>query len=412
MKQLVALLVLVLVAGILFGVWVLEDPGYVLVIRDSVQFETSLGFALFVLVMAAALVSMLTLVLATVWDVLSPFGAGGRWRNYLARQRLQTGFQALVEGRWQKAERLLASAAQAPQWRVMAALGAAQAAAEQGADEAVRRHLELAHQAKRGRLAAGLLAANIALQQGYYSEARSELTVLRDMAPRNPRLLRLLGETLARMEDWENLVPLLPALHQVSQDARAMRRLERRAWHGWMKQRAEATTTAPSKERLDGLRAIWKKIPAELHTDATLRAQYAGYLAQLGDGEAALTLIRRDIDRHWDDRLPAILESIDNVAPERLLAQLEHWLEERPGNGVLLLTAGRVALKAQLWGKARAFFESAGHAGNATALAELARLAAALGDHQKALAVLEERLRLIDAHLPELPLPVRKGVHE
>ena len=181
--------------------------------------------------MAAALVSMLTLVLATVWDVLSPFGAGGRWRNYLARQRLQSGFQALVEGRWQKAERLLTSAAQAPQWRVMAALGAAQAAAEQGADEAVRRHLELAHQAKRGRLAAGLLAANIALQQGYYSEARSELTVLRDMAPRNPRLLRLLGETLARMEDWENLVPLLPALHQVSQDARAMRRLERRAWH-------------------------------------------------------------------------------------------------------------------------------------------------------------------------------------
>ncbi len=412
MKQLVALLVLVLVAGILFGLWVLEDPGYLLIIREGVQIETSFGFALFVLIIGAALVSILTLVLATVWDVLSPFGAGGRWRNYLARQRMQSGFQALVEGRWQKAERLLSAAAQAPQWRVMAALGAAQAAAEQGADESVRRYLELAHHAKRGRLAAGLLAANIALQQGYYSEARNELNVLRDIAPRNPRLLRLLGDTLTRMEDWENLVPLLPSLHQVSQDARAMRRLERRAWHGWMKQRAENSTARTNKEGLEGLRAIWKKIPAELQQDVTLRAQYAGYLAQLGDGEAALTLIRRDIDRHWDDRLPAILESIDNVAPERLLALLEHWLEQRPGNGVLLLTAGRVALKAQLWGKARSFFEAAGHAGNVTALAELARLSAALGDHQKALTVLEDRLRLMDEHLPELPLPARKGISE
>lgn len=412
MKQLLILLALMLVAGIVFGVWVMDDPGYVLIIRDGVQLETSFGFALFLLIIGAAVFSILTLVLAAVWDVISPFGAGGRWRNYLARQRINSGFQALVEGRWQKAERLLAAAAQSPQWRVMAALGAAQAAAEQGADEAVRQHLEVAHHEKRGRLAAGLLAAKIAIDQGYYGEARTELKVLRDLAPRNPRLLRMLGETLSSMEDWESLVPLLPALHQISHDARAMRQLERRAWHGWMKQRAENGAAQTSKDRLSGLRAIWKKIPGDLQHDTALRAQYAGYLAQLGDGEAALTLIRKDIDKYWDDRLPSILESITNVAPERLLAQLEQWLEHRPGNGVLLLTAGRVALKAQLWGKARAFFDTAGRVGNATALAELARLSAAMGDNQKALTVLEERLRLIDEHLPELPLPPSKVLHE
>ena len=412
MKQLLVLMVLVLSGGILAGLWMLEDPGYVLVIRDGTQLETSFGFAIFALIVGAALVSIVTLLLATVWDVLSPFGAGGRWRNYLARQRMQSGFQALVEGRWKKAERLLAAAAGAPQWRVMASLGAAQAAAEQGEDDRVHAYLEYAQKEKRGRLAAGLLSASIALQKGYAGEARNELKVLRDLAPRNPRLTRLLADALERMEDWEELVKLLPALSQSVQDAKALRRRERRAWHGWMKQRAESLASQSSKERLDGVRAVWKKMPGELQQDASLCTQYAGYLAQLGDGEAALSLVRKAVERQWDDRMASTLESIDNVAPERLLAQIDHWLEERPGNSVLLLTAGRVALKAQLWGKARTCFDAAGHAGNATALAELARLSAALGDNQKALAVLEDRLRLIDAHLPELPMPARKALTE
>ena len=123
MKQLLILLALMLVAGIVFGVWVMDDPGYVLIIRDGVQLETSFGFALFLLIIGAAVFSILTLVLAAVWDVISPFGAGGRWRNYLARQRTNSGFQALVAGRWQKADRLLAAAAGSPQWQVAAAWG-------------------------------------------------------------------------------------------------------------------------------------------------------------------------------------------------------------------------------------------------------------------------------------------------
>lgn len=411
MKQSVILLVLMALAGILFGMWMLEDAGYVLIIRDGWQMETTLGFALFVLILAATSVAIVTLVLATVWDILSPFGAGGRWRDYLARQRMVSGFYALVEGRWAKAERLLSAAAGSPKWRVMAALGAAQAAAEQHDDTAVRRYLEMAHDQKRGRLAAGLMAAHLALDEGYPGEARNELNVLRDIAPKNPRLIRMLAETLAHMEDWSNLMPLLPALRQHSTNEKAFYAFERRAWHGWLKQTADGA--APdTKARIDALRNIWKKMPAPMQREATLRAQYAGYLAQFGDGEAALSVIRKDIESQWDDRLPAILECIQNVAPERLLALLEGWLDQRPGNPVLLLTAGRVALRAQLWGKARAFFESAGNAGNATALAELARLSAAMGDNKKALMVLEERLRLMDAHLPDLPMPVRLGVSE
>lgn len=407
MKQLVVLLVLVALIGVLVGLWILDDPGYVLVIRDAWQLETTLGFAFFVLVLAATVVAVVTLLVGAAWDVVSPFGASGRWHGWLARHRIQSGFQALVEGRWQKAERQFTAATRAPRWRIMAALGAAEAACEQGEYETARRHLDTAGDSKASRLAAGLMTARIALEHGHPAEARAVLMQLREQAPKNPRLLQLLGESFDRTEDWTGLVALLPALRSLAADQPALRRLERRAWHGWMKQAAEAATPAGMAPRLEALRSIWKKMPAELQKEPAMRAQYAGYLAHYGDGEAALAVIRKDLEINWDDRLPAVLESIINVAPERLLALLEGWLEVRPGNAVLLLTAGRVALRAHLWGKARSLFEAAGGLGNAIALAELARLHAAMGNNERAVAVLEKRLRLMDAHLPDLPLPSR-----
>lgn len=431
MKQMLVLLVLMLVAGLLLGIWVLNDPGYILIIREGWQLESTLGFALFCFILLLTATAMLTLLLSSVWDVVSPFGATGRWRTYVARQRMDAGFYALVDGQWSKAERLLAAAAKVDAWRVMASLGAAQAAAEQGRDEAVRGYLDFAHDSKRGRLAAGLMAAKLSMDGGYPGEARNILDVLHDMAPKNPRLLRMLASTLEGAGDWSTLCAMLPQLQKQGMEERAFKALSRRAWHGWLKQAAgtapasaEPGATAlvsaeglaltqasdPHKEaahKLHTLRGIWKMMPSAMQQEAALRAQYAGYLAQFGDGEAALTVVRKDLSESWDDRLPAILECINNVAPERLLSLLERWLEQRPANDVLLLTAGRVAMKAQLWGKARAFFESAGRAGNAVALAELARLYAALGEHSKSLAVLEERLRLLDVGLPDLPLPAR-----
>ena len=172
-----------------------------------------------------------------------------------------------------------------------------------------------------------------------------------------------------------------------------------------MKYLVEQPLDNPPAQQLDALRREWKRMPSHLQKDPALRAQYAGYLAQLGDGEAALSLVRKDIERHWDDRLPAILEAIHNVAPERLLAMLEQWLGQRPDNAVLLLTAGRVCLRAQLWGKARGFFSAAGENGSAIAWAELARLERALGHPEAAAEAMDRRLALLSSSLPELPLP-------
>lgn len=409
MKRALLLLVLALLAAALLAAWMLQDPGYLVVIRDNWRLEMTLGFAVLLGSLALVLVIAATLLAAATWDLVSPFQLRGRWGRRLARRRLVAGFHALVAGKWKQAERLLAAAAVDPDWAVPALLGAAMAADQLGDEQGAQAALSAAGNQKRGALPAGLAQATLLQRGGYPVEALGIIKGLQGRHGDNPHLLRLQVALLRQEHDWSQLVELLPRLKSLYREPAAFSLLEREVWHGQMKHLVEQPVDNDGARQLDAIRRCWKAMPSHLQNDPALRAQYAGYLAQLGDGEGALTLVRKDIERHWDDRLAAILEAINNVAPERLLAQLEAWLKERPGNAALLLTAGRVALRAQLWGKARDFFSEAGQAGSAVALAELARLHQALGQPEAVAGVLEKRLALLGQTLPDLPLPGARG---
>lgn len=120
MKRALALLILLAIAALLFGRWLLDDPGYVLLIRDGLRVETSLGFLLLLLIVAALLWSVLTLVFVSLWR-LAGLGRRSRWQELLARRRLRAGFFAMVEGDWARAGRLFAAASNSGSWAVPAA---------------------------------------------------------------------------------------------------------------------------------------------------------------------------------------------------------------------------------------------------------------------------------------------------
>ena len=84
------------------------------------------------------------------------------------------------------------------------------------------------------------------------------------------------------------------------------------------------------------LRDLWKQVPSALKQDPAMVARYAGFLAQLGEGSRALSLVKEQLERDWDDRLPPVLEAIDDVSPDELLQNLEKWLVDRPGNAAVL----------------------------------------------------------------------------
>lgn len=402
---LIAALAVALVAGLWLGRLLLEDAGYVLLVYGQREIETSVTFLALVLLAAAVVLVLLTLLLAPLWRLLTPAHWSGWRRRQAAQRQLREGLLELSAGHWQRAQGLLSSAGKRLDWPLPAWLAAAVAARLRGDSDGMQQALAQAETVSSGRMPTLLLRARIALQDGRPHRARELLEPERKRYGDSPILLHMLAEAYGREGNWAALCDLLPQLRKIDPQAGNLDQREQRAWLGRMRQAASLPGFNNATQRRDSLSRLWKKMPQRLRRVPALRAQYAGYLAQFGDGPGAYKVITRRIEEDWDDGLVAVLEAMDDVDPDVLLARLERWLVDRPANQVVLLTAGRVALKAQLWGKARAFFETAAAAGNATAQAELARLLAALGDEEGARACLEARLAALGTTLPPLPQP-------
>ncbi|MBF1801112.1 heme biosynthesis HemY N-terminal domain-containing protein [Alloalcanivorax profundimaris] len=411
MKKALLLIVAALVAATLLGRWMAADSGYLLVIRDHWRLESTLGFAVLALILGAVALVVLTLFLNLLWNAAEPVRATRRFRLRVARRRLRSGFILLMDGEPEKAERLLSAAGRDGDWPLAAWLLAAECARQRDDGDALEEYLDAAARCRRGDAVAGLMRARFALDEGHPDRARRELQGLAERAPGNRRVQALYADVLERERDWEALCALLPRLRRALGEQQAARR-ERRAWLARLQHLGQKPGFNDAESRARELRELWKAVPTSLKHDPAMVARYAGFLAQLGEGRRALQLVREQLDRDWDDRLPPVLEAIDDLSPDDLLQTLEKWLVERPGNAAVLVTAGRVALKARLWGKAQNFFEAAANSSqSATALAELSRLYLALGDRTKAARVLERRVADLDAALPALPLPENATQH-
>ena len=96
----------------------------------------------------------------------------------------------------------------------------------------------------------------------------------------------------------------------------------------------------------------------------------------------------------------------DFGSPQRQLLSAESWIQDRPGNAKLLLALGRIAMRNELWGKAREYFETSIEIGSsAEAHGELSRLLKCLGDRVLADEHQQKFVNGIGAKLPNLPMP-------
>ena len=69
-------------------------------------------------------------------------------------------------------------------------------------------------------------------------------------------------------------------------------------------------------------------------------------------------IMRRALNRQWSDELTLLYGTLQSGDRTEMLRQAEKWLQQRPEDPVLLLTAGRLCVRNELWGKARSYFES------------------------------------------------------
>ena len=131
--------------------------------------------------------------------------------------------------------------------------------------------------------------------------------------------------------------------------------------------------------------AAWKGLDRWLPQDTDLEIVYVDGLAANGQGEQAERLLRTRLNKSYDPRLAQRYGQLPLAAPEKALSQVEKWLLERPDDPVLLQAAGRLALQARLWGRARDYLEAASARQSAPdALYLLGRLLEQMGELEPA----------------------------
>lgn len=403
MKRLfLAVLATLLVAAALAAA-ISSDSGYVLIAFGNYTLETTVWIGLLLLLVILVLMYLLAMLLYRGQRYGS---AWSRWQqdrsSHRGRRQTLRGLMAFHEGQYARARHLLDRAAEASDQPLLNHLMAARASSELGDREQTLLYLHRAERTSaRNALVFALTKAELLLAQEQYDDAWETLQPVRKQARRNPLLLRLLKDVCVARQDWPELLRVLPDLRRYRVLPEAdIEALETDAAVRLLGTRDNAAT--------ETLRARWAQLPKSAQRQPGAVAAYAQALANAGAADQAEQMLRAAIKRDWNTGLVDLYGRLDGSEPARQLATAESWRAEHGHDATLLRTLGRLSLRNQLWGKAREYFDNSLRLENhPETCAELGRLLAHLGQHERSADYFERGLLHSAGTLPTLPMPTK-----
>jgi HemY protein len=380
--------ILIAIIGALGWHLLAQDPGYVLVRYRGWDYTTNL------LWLSVAVVAVL-FALWLLWALVAlPLRAFRRRRERASRERLGSGLEALHQGHYARAEKLLPQAGEESDAAV-ARLAAARAATARGDHAAARSHLDAIGAGHALTRAIG--RAELALAEDRPTDA---LVALDDPGaqPLSPRGLALRAEALAASRQAAEAYALLGALRQQQAFPEAALAERERRWAA--QALAEASDANALADR-------WETVPKALRSEPEVVAAYARRAAALRWEDAATSSIEHALDARWDEELAADYGRLPIGRFEHREATARRWLQQHPGSPALLLTLARLARARGQWPQAeehlhRALAQGAG----ADAWEELGDGHSALGEDARARTAYANALRSLRGE-PVVPLGER-----
>jgi HemY protein len=341
------IVVLALFASAFGAHFLLSDPGYVVINFRGYVVEMSVPV---LVLLTAALFGFIWLARKIIIAPRRIGEAAGRYRSARSGQKMTRGMIEVAEGNFARGERMLARAASTSDSPLFNYLQAARAAHLQGRNERRDDWLKLAYQEVPEAANAVLLTqAEFQLDQGQHEQALATLRRLDENSKNHGHALALMGRLYFRLEDWESLGQILPRVKK----------------HAQVKAETLATWTVRiHQEQLDratdseAMAAAWKAVPKPQKSNiSVLEAYYRGLMRtdqhQRAEKELAATL-----KSNWRGPLVRLFGLVEGVDASKQLKKAEGWLSNHSDDPDLLLTAARLCLRNELWGKARSYLES------------------------------------------------------
>lgn len=345
---------LVLVASVALALFVLKDPGYVLVSYQGYTIETTLSLAVVILLGVFLLLSWLLRLGGGIWHIPARMQAWKRQRQQeRARKGLYKGLLALAEGRWKQAERSLTRRVRSSEMPLLNYLAAARAAQQQGDTERRDHYLYMAYNSTpTATLAIALTQAELQLAAGQMEQSLATLTNLDGRQGKHDYACRLLLQIYRDLRDWKHLHALLPELRKRGiVPEPELRELEKQVYGHMMQQAAQ-------EQDIHELHRLWRALPRPLQEDAALLANYVHALIELEAAEDAEPLLRHALRRNWSDELVALYGLVEDSNTAKQLSRAEGWLRDHGKDSVLHLALARISMRNRLWGKARIYYET------------------------------------------------------
>lgn len=297
-----------------------------------------------------------------------------------ANRSLNQGLIQLTEGHWDKAEQLLTEYAEHSDTPLLNYLGAARAAHMQEAaerrDELLKKAIESDHNAQ---IAVGVSQAEMQLSAEQLEQAHATLLNLRNLAPQNAYVTKLLAKVLYKQQNWEALLDLLPALQKFNLlNSESMSHVQAATLVGLFSQYAEQKNT-------EKLQTLWKSLPTAIREQAEAMTVYAKALHQADADLLAEQFITHVHTTAWHPQLADLYGRLEHTNLAVAVQNAEKWLAPQPANPISLLLLARLHRQQKLWGVAKSYYEtSLNQAPDPEAYLELAELLEIMGESSNA----------------------------
>lgn len=374
--------------------FLLADPGYVIINFRGYVIEMSVPV---LAGLAIALVLGVWLIRKIIVAPRRLGEAAGRYRSARSGQKLTKGMIAVAEGNLARGEKMLGRAASTSDSPLFNYLQAARAAHLQGKDERRDEWLRLAYKETPEAANAVLLTqAEFQLDRAQYEQALATLRRLEEDSKDHAHALALMGRLYFRLEDFSSLADLLPRLRKNTQ-------IKPEVLEEWtIRVHKEALDKAADAQVLDN---SWKGITRKQRTDLTLLESYYNGLMRVGLHDRAEKELASALKSNWRGPLVRLFGLVEATDTTKQLKRAEGWLKNHGEDPDLMLSAARLCLRNELWGKARSYLETViGMRPTPEAYQEYGALLAQMGEGDAAAEAYRDGLGMVAAKpLPAIP---------
>lgn len=385
-----------LLAAVGIAAWLAHGGGQIIVVLPDYSIRTSLGMFVFLLLAVFAVLYVAVRSFSGLMHIPDQFRSRrSRGQNAKAEFYLTRGFIALEEGDWQEAEKLFKRGTRFSRWPAINYIGAARAAQQQGALDRRDAFLDQAHSASaESALAADIVRTELQLEQQQTDQAYLTLKQMNSDTPGNPKIRAMLLEVASVLKDWRQMLELLNEYERTG----GMTAVD--LYAGQLQAGTGLLREAARRGDLTALNTVWHNLPARLRKEPLVTAAYVQGRLQYADTADCEPLIREALREELDPDLIRLYGLVQGKDTRKQLALVEKLLASHPDDATLLLTAGRLYKRSQLWGKARHNLEtSLKYSPSAAACHELATMFDSQGDAENANRYFREGLKLATKNL-------------